>query len=867
MNNMDDESRDSHLVFRFKPIFQADFAYVRKTDDKTFSLEEQTYDFFDEQYKCDVNLSFSSAENEFIIPVTTVTFAHKLAVPELSMRPHRKYYIVDPSSNITLYNVNGWNRGDNFYSYSNDVGAFFSQTDYFYSAKYLKKGTVNWAESADILFNTIAYGYDIIDSTNLFTFTSVLKYFPIIDKVYTTVDLIKSIKELQGDFAYSVAGTQKDASYHGYHTNADRQKQEYHDLLTSAAIAITAYDDQYSLLYGTGDWGEFDYQICAQQLTNDTRYSATFNFGVVGITTKNKFEVNVSDVFWSTSSFSNNLCLTGNSTYKEIPVVNAVDGEATFSSQILSNYYNLIKFVPDKTGYYDIKGNYKNGDNSRLGFAVYEARNNQDYENLGTPLGISENASKEHLWLESGKTYYVKSDLKSGAPSDGFYYGEFSLDFYMAKHLQVGNNTLNFYGDYAYAKVNADSSQYYCVSASGCTVDLVDNQFNVIEEASINGTILNNGDEQYYRINRPSSSINSVNVVLTTKRHIVLDPANGEDEIEWWVINCNYPDFPIPAAKEGYDYIGWCRPGNNEVYYTEINIGFIDEADIVLIADWAKTYKVHYNTQEWNESIPDDVFNERWNGVLKTNILRPGYSFGGWYLNPQCDAASRIYFFPAGTNTDQTVYAKWEQTEFFIRFKVDGVVKWEFNSLKTLDWITTPFVERKYYNGRWRSAWGNVVGVSTPYSCKGYDEIFEIEWLIISPYTESFKARNEQYTITDSGVFNQRFDNVFSFTNEHTSTYRTARIVIQFTAWEKDDGYQHVMLYDGSGSGATLLGERQFEHGGSKKDTNPADYEFVFEIDLLYMTNKNLCVRYSASGFGADTWYNAAMTGSITFYE
>ena len=75
------------------------------------------------------------------------------------------------------------------------------------------------------------------------------------------------------------------------------------------------------------------------------------------------------------------------------------------------------------------------------------------------------------------------------------------------------------------------------------------------------------------------------------------------------------------------------------------------------------------------------------------------------------------------------------------------------------------------------------------------------------------------------------------------------------------------MLYDGSGSGATLLGERQFEHGGSKKDTNPADYEFVFEINLSNMTNKNLCVRYSASGFGADTWYNAAMTCSITFYE
>ena len=75
------------------------------------------------------------------------------------------------------------------------------------------------------------------------------------------------------------------------------------------------------------------------------------------------------------------------------------------------------------------------------------------------------------------------------------------------------------------------------------------------------------------------------------------------------------------------------------------------------------------------------------------------------------------------------------------------------------------------------------------------------------------------------------------------------------------------MLYDGSGSGATLLAEQKFEHGGNKKDTTAKRYEFTFKLDMSKLANKDLCIRYSASGFGADTWYNNAMTCSATYYE
>lgn len=90
-------------------------------------------------------------------------------------------------------------------------------------------------------------------------------------------------------------------------------------------------------------------------------------------------------------------------------------------------------------------------------------------------------------------------------------------------------------------------------------------------------------------------------------------------------------------------------------------------------------------------------------------------------------------------------------------------------------------------------------------------------------------------------MFSQSYDNVFTFSNEVTNLYRTARITVQFTAREKDDGYQHVMLYDGASSLSTLLAEQIFEHGGNKKETSPARYEFVFEIDILYLSNKSLC--------------------------
>ena len=844
----------SFLKFTFKRVFQGDFAYLASNDvTQMFSIPKRSDDnLYANSYQYDVNLEYNDNATYHIVPIPM----HFGGTDIRKAVQHNKYFFTDMAAGLSMKNVNAKNAGDIGYDINTDNGSFISQMDYTYQALYIKPSDKAAAEQA--IGNFLGSRCkDVVSKVN--PFGVVIKVADLYNEIYDTVE---NVRENMKSHAISI---ERKVSSKSFYNSQGDQIEQYGFFTRNVFMTITSPSDL-QLLIKDGEFS-FLYQVNSPSNLVDSRYEAFFTFGLCKITMTASHDVVVEETVDFTSSISGNIY--HNSNYKEIPEVNAVNGAANFESHILPNYYNLIKFTPDVTGYYDITGNYKDGNTSNLGISVYEIGSGVTHLNMGNPIKTSAGGKVTSVWLESGKSYFVKSDLMAGNLAEGFYYGDFSLNFKRdAKLVDIGATTVNFDNSgYSYVKIQADGNYYYAFNASGVNIVTLDENMNVLDEVGADGVKLDNGALQYFRIERASGNADSAALTVEKRRKIVYNYDNGQGEETVWVINDNYPTMPTPRAKEGYEYLGWSEEDRFNYHYNETNIRFLDKADIVLIADWAKTYKVHYNTQEWNGSIPDDVFNERWNGVLKTNILRPGYSFGGWYLNPQCDAASRIYFFPAGTNTDQTVYAKWEQTEFFIKFKVDGVVKWEFNSLKTLDWITTPFVQRKYYNGRWKSTWGNVVGVSAPYSCKGYDEIFEIEWLIISPYTESFKARNEQYTITDSGVFNQRFDNVFSFTNEHTSTYRTARIVIQFTAWEKDDGYQHVMLYDGSGSGATLLGERQFEHGGSKKDTNPADYEFVFEIDLLYMTNKNLCVRYSASGFGADTWYNAAMTGSITFYE
>ena len=842
----------SFLKFTFKRVFQGDFAYLASNDvTQMFSIPKRSNDnLYANSYQYDVNLEYNDNATYHIVPIPM----HFGGTDIRKAVQHNKYFFTDMAAGLSMKNVNAKNAGDIGYDINTDNGSFISQMDYTYQALYIKPSDKAAAEQA--IGNFLGSRCkDVVSKVN--PFGVVIKVADLYNEIYDTVE---NVRENMKSHAISI---ERKVSSKSFYNSQEDQIEQYGFFTRNVFMTITSPSDL-QLLIKDGEFS-FLYQVNSPSNLVDSRYEAFFTFGLCKITMTASHDVVVEETVDFTSSISGNIY--HNSNYKEIPEVNAVNGAANFDSHILPNYYNLIKFTPDVTGYYDITGNYKDGNTSNLGISVYEIGSGVTHLNMGNPIKTSTNGVVTSVLLESGKSYYVKSNLKAGNLSDGFYYGDFSLNFNRdAKLVDIGATTIEFDSSgYSYIKLQADGNYYYTFNTSGINVAMTDeNMNNITGYVEAVGVKLDNGTLQYFRIER-TSNVDSIVLTVEKRRKIVYKFENGQSDESVWVINDNYPTMPTPNAKSGYRNLGWCEPGETGIHYIQSTIWSIDKADITLVADWAKTYMVHYDTRG-GSSILDEEFNERWPAILSKNTKLTGYSLMGWHLSPDCKD-SRIEYLPPGINTDTTVYAEWLQVDFTITFKDGGNVLRKYVVKEGIT-VSAPIISNiRYHNGRWKSVFGNTIASGSSYACKGYDEIFNIEWILITPYNAGTYTRNGEYTITDNGVFSQSYDNVFTFSNEVTNLYRTARITVQFTAREKDDGYQHVMLYDGASSGSTLLAERIFEHGGSKKETSPARYEFVFEIDILYLSNKSLCVRYSASGFGADTWYNSAMTCSIILYE
>ena len=131
-------------------------------------------------------------------------------------------------------------------------------------------------------------------------------------------------------------------------------------------------------------------------------------------------------------------------------------------------------------------------------------------------------------------------------------------------------------------------------------------------------------------------------------------------------------------------------------------------------------------------------------------------------------------------------------------------------------------------------------------------------------YDHSYFVDSRIYTITDSGRFNQSYDtieiklNSTQISNLQKMGMKYLFLHIKLQLCEVNDGYQYVFVYDGVGSGATLLWESEaIRHGGDGANTNYKVYEMRILIPLDKIQNVSaLYVRYGASGNYEDNWKN-----------
>jgi hypothetical protein len=142
--------------------------------------------------------------------------------------------------------------------------------------------------------------------------------------------------------------------------------------------------------------------------------------------------------------------------------------------------------------------------------------------------------------------------------------------------------------------------------------------------------------------------------------------------------------------------------------------------------------------------------------------------------------------------------------------------------------------------------------------------------------TEFITIRDTEYTITDSGRFNQPLDLVaFSefgvdLGTMRTFGYKTVSFKLRLNVCEVNDGYQFIALFSSTAQdNQYLLARIDFEHTpGSADKSWRIHYEAELKFDNVSvdaLTNNQFIIRYGASGSGNDTWKNKDLQIQLIF--
>lgn len=129
-------------------------------------------------------------------------------------------------------------------------------------------------------------------------------------------------------------------------------------------------------------------------------------------------------------------------------------------------------------------------------------------------------------------------------------------------------------------------------------------------------------------------------------------------------------DIKYPQSREGYDFGGWYKETNYTTKVTQIAKG--SYGNITLYGKWIKVYTLSYvlnGGEKANSRV--SYTSETATFALGEASGREGYTFAGWYDNPdfEGDAVTEV---PLGSSGDKTFYAKWTAEEYTATYDLAG---------------------------------------------------------------------------------------------------------------------------------------------------------------------------------------------------
>lgn len=120
-------------------------------------------------------------------------------------------------------------------------------------------------------------------------------------------------------------------------------------------------------------------------------------------------------------------------------------------------------------------------------------------------------------------------------------------------------------------------------------------------------------------------------------------------------------DIRYPQSREGYDFGGWYKETNYTTKVTQIAKG--SYGNITLYGKWIKVYTLSYVLNGGEKANSRTSYtSETATFALGEATGREGYTFAGWYDNPDFEGAA-VTEIPLGSSGDKTFYAKWVPDE------------------------------------------------------------------------------------------------------------------------------------------------------------------------------------------------------------
>lgn len=537
-NDMTAEKTKTHLKIKITPIFQADFAYIERGNNKIYHLDKQDYAYFKEKYVEDLEVEFPTWGNGFVIPIPTL-YVSSIWL-NLDFLQHNKYYLTNASNTTSLYNVNHLNPYDEGYIAQQDPGCFFSQLDFNYDGFFLERGKTSAEEVGTVVYNAASLAFDVYD--NVKGLKSVFKAVPYIGAVVTVADTVKTIMEISEAFKYHNVTNKKEITYTPLYNSRDLQLRNG-GLQKDQTIAIQSATEK-QLLFATNDYFEFDYQINCDDITVDTRYATMITIGVMSVVNTSASSTKFGEIHESTSIYSKELIINPDKNYKEIPKAQIVDISKEAKMNVLPNNRSIIQLSPTYTGTYDISVA-----NPYAKYEIYEVPKLDngllDYKDTSKLVCRSQMidgiAKGRGIYLYSNRNYVLFADLQNNIEVDRIYgrYGIVDLHIeFLPTILTKGgqdqetiqpNDTVVF----EYDSLSVDVLEYNIQSGHELEIEIGRNMlhdsFYRSSGTDIFGSLIIDGGKQYIKIRNNTDVAQFVTVSIKETEHLKTQEVNSFD--------------------------------------------------------------------------------------------------------------------------------------------------------------------------------------------------------------------------------------------------------------------------------------------------------------------------------------------------